>query len=555
MTTLKTVFVADTVVDPILKHFSRAEHDIRIEATVAPYNQVTQILLNDTDGVWQSNPDLCVVWTTPERLFPPFARLLNFASISQEAILSEVDAFVRIVRKAASRVKLLFIVSWSLPPHMRWIQAITMKHRTGVSNILMHMNLRLAEQLADIKNVVLLDSSYWYASLQKPSYDPKLYAVGKVHYSREFFVKAANEIVSVASGAVGKTKKLIVCDLDNTLWGGVIGDDGINHIKLGGIDPIGESFVAFQKSLKALSSRGILLAIASKNEESIALDTIQNHSEMILRKEDFVTWRINWEDKAQNIIDMVKELNIGIDAVVFFDDNPSERDRVRMALPEVYVPDLPQDVTAYPSFLSNLACFETINITHEDRGRTQLYKAEQSRNIELSSSSSFQEWLQSLEIEVIMSPVTEQNLTRVVQLMNKTNQFNLSTRRMTEDEFLGWLHQETADAVTFRVKDRFGDLGLIGVVSTIGNGEGAREIVDFVMSCRAMGKQVEHAILYMVAVRLMNSGLRSLKAAYKETPKNKPILEFLRPQLKTNEQHMIDLDKVCKPNHIRISEE
>lgn len=231
---------------------------------------------------------------------------------------------------------------------------------------------------------------------------------------------------------------MIICDLDNTLWGGVIGDDGIDNIKLGGIDPVGESFKLFQQELYRLSSRGIILAICSKNSESVALEMIEQHPDMILRKKDFSSIRINWNDKAANVVEIVKELNLGLQSVVFLDDNPSERDRIKQALPEVYVPDLPIDVTQYPVFISRLDCFETPAITLEDRKRTDWFKQEQRRESIKLNVDSLEEWLHSLEIKLTPHKLDKFLLTRAVQLMNKTNQFNMATRRFTIEEFWSW---------------------------------------------------------------------------------------------------------------------
>ena len=252
-------------------------------------------------------------------------------------------------------------------------------------------------------------------------------------------------------------------DLDDTLWGGIVGDDGWQNLSLGGHDAIGEAFVDFQKELKALSRRGVLLAIVSKNDEAIALEAIDKHPEMLLRREDFVAWRINWT-KA-NLEELVRGVNLGLDSAVFIDDNLSERARVRETLSEVLVPDWPEDKTQYVTALRALNCFNAVSVTEEDRSRTSSYVAERERQGSLNAVGSLDEWLQTLGLVVEVEELSSLNLPRAVQLLNKTNQMNLQTRRMPEGEIAAWSQESGCKVWTFRVKDRFSDYGLTGLAS------------------------------------------------------------------------------------------
>ena len=266
---------------------------------------------------------------------------------------------------------MVLVPSWVLPSNERWIQTLTWRHAAGLANLLARANLMLAEKFAEHPNIVLLDAGYWQASLGRPAHDPRMYAVAKILYSQAFFEKASVEIKAVLRGSLGLAKKVVVCDLDNTLWGGVVGDDGAHAIKLGSPDPVGECFHAFQSALKGLRSRGILLAICSKNDEKFALSVIEDHPAMALRKEDFAAWRINWRDKAENLLGLAEELNLGLDSFVFLDDSPQERDQVRQILPQVYTPDLPASPSDLAPFVSSLACFETAALGREDIERTR----------------------------------------------------------------------------------------------------------------------------------------------------------------------------------------
>lgn len=323
----------------------------------------------------------------------------------------------------------------------------------------------------------------------------------------------------------GGSRKLIVVDLDDTLWGGILGDAGWEGLALGGHDPIGEAHQDFQRALKALASRGILLAIASKNDEAVALEAIREHPEMVLRERDFGAWRIDWNDKASNIAAIAEELNLGLQHVVFLDDNPAERGRVRESLPEVLVPEWPKDPQQYVTALATLGCFDTPAITAEDRARGAMYVAERDRQAARRSLPTVGEWLATLELRVSIERLRPATLSRATQLLNKTNQMNLSGRRLTESELDAWASQPEHALWTVAVADRFGDAGLTGLIGVRVNG--ARAVLeDFVLSCRVFGRQVEEVMLHVATDHAARANAGSFEAVLMPTAKNKPTLEF-----------------------------
>jgi FkbH-like protein len=324
---------------------------------------------------------------------------------------------------------------------------------------------------------------------------------------------------------LGSSRKLLVVDLDNTLWGGVVGDLGWENLRLGGHDYVGEAFLDFQRAIKALRNRGILLAIASKNEESVALEALAKHPEMLLRAEDFVARRINWNDKAANIAELAEELNLGLQSVVFIDDNPLERARVREALPEVLVPEWPDDKTLYASTLGELSCFDSAHVTAEDASRHAMYATEAERKRSRAGVSSAEDWMLSSGTVVKIEEFSDANRERIVQLLNKTNQMNLTTRRLSSRELQDWLQSDNRKLWAFRVSDRFGDSGLTGILS-LETKPGFAQIVDFVLSCRVMGRNVERVMVACAVQYGAASGLEELRAHYLPTPKNKPCLSF-----------------------------
>jgi FkbH-like protein len=277
--------------------------------------------------------------------------------------------------------------------------------------------------------------------------------------------------------------------------------------------------------LKALTRRGILLAIVSKNDESIATEAIAKHPEMVLKMDDFAGWRINWRDKAGNIIDLMAELNLGLDSAVFVDDSPVERARVREALPQLFVPEWPSDKRLYTEALLSLDCFDSPSVTEEDRQRVRMCAVDRVRKESKPQLGDLEEWLATLKTTVRVEVLNQGNLRRAAQLLNKTNQMNLSTRRMSEAEFQAWLREKTRRAWTFRVSDRFGDSGLTGILTIEIDGLRAT-IIDFVLSCRVMGRKIEEAMLHVGINWARSAGVQEVYANYHQTGKNKPCYDF-----------------------------
>jgi FkbH-like protein len=274
-----------------------------------------------------------------------------------------------------------------------------------------------------------------------------------------------------------------------------------------------------------MTNRGIVIGIVSKNTEAVAMEVFEKHPEMVLTRDEFAGWRINWEDKARNIAELADELNLGLQSVVFIDDNAFERARVHEALPEVFVPEWPEDPLLYARALQAMDCFDSATFTNEDRQRASMYAAEKKRASSRKDVNSLDQWLQTLEMTVQVEPVDESNLARIVQLLNKTNQMNLRTRRLTDTELVDWLQGERRCLRAVRVSDRFGDAGLTGIFS-IETRNKAAHFTDFVLSCRVMGRQVEQTMVAVAAEEALHLGAQSLIAEYVPTPKNKPCLDF-----------------------------
>jgi FkbH-like protein len=491
----------------------------------APFDQVAQVLLQADHESWAGRPQSVVLWTRPERVSPSFAKSLAGELISEQQVLAEVDALCDLIAGIQERISYCFIPTWVFTLPKRGLGVMDLKQDVGCAYLLSRMNTQLIQRFSTSRVCHVLDTNRWLQEAGKWAYSPRGWYLAKNPFGNEVFSQAAKDIKAALRALGGKTKKLVVVDLDGTLWGGILGDLGWENLGIGGHDAIGEAFADFQRELKALRQRGILLAISSKNEEPAALEAITRHPEMVLKKEDFVAWRINWNDKAANIADMVAELNLGLDSVVFLDDNPVERSRVGEALPQILVPDLPDDKMLLASFLRKLDCFDPGFISETDRARTQLYQTEQQREALRGATQSIDEWLGKLATRVTIEPLNGQNRDRALQLLNKTNQMNLSTRRLSEAELQAWLGSTQNHFWTLRVVDRFGDSGLVGLMSLSAENDRG-QILDFILSCRVMGRRIEAAMLHHLLMQAKALGLSFVEADYVPTIKNGPCLKF-----------------------------
>ena len=322
-----------------------------------------------------------------------------------------------------------------------------------------------------------------------------------------------------------KRKKCLVLDMDNTLWGGVLGEDGVEGIKLGGDYP-GKVFLYFQKQLKELSHQGVMLAVCSKNNMSDVLELWEKHPDCILKEGDFTICKINWQNKADNIRQMATDLNIGLDSMVFIDDNPTERALVRQEIPEVEVPDFPKQPYELPEFLKNVAekYFLIYSLTKEDLSKTEQYKANALRNSSKTMFADMNEYIKSLDIHLSIKEVNEITISRVAQMTQKTNQFNLTTKRYTESDINGFIAMGYR-IYTLSVSDKFGDNGITGMAIIVFDGPKAT-IDSFLLSCRILGKDIEMAFVSYILNALKNENIKELYAEYIPTAKNSQVKEF-----------------------------
>lgn len=351
------------------------------------------------------------------------------------------------------------------------------------------------------------------------SYDARAWFETKQLYSSDFSVDIACEVAGIVTSLHRSSKKVLALDLDNTLWGGVIGDDGMTGIEIGGTHPRGEAFKQFQLAIASLGKRGVILAVCSKNDYKNAAEPFEKHPEMILRLKDIASFQANWEPKSENLRRIAQELNVGIDSIVFVDDNPAEIEIVKQFVPEIETIWLGPDPAEYAAQLLNCRFFEPRSITTDDLHRGEQYQQQAARSQAMSVGTDMEAYLDSLEMHSVISEFTEVDVPRISQLINKSNQFNVTTRRRSEAEVEALLTDTDHYSFSVRLADKFGDNGLISVV--IVKVEGTAAIVDtWLMSCRVLKRQMEDEVVNEMVRLAQQRGCTTVVGHYLPTEKN-----------------------------------
>jgi FkbH-like protein len=395
----------------------------------------------------------------------------------------------------------------------------------GQRRALEEINHRLRQLAGQHRGVYILDCDALVARHgREPWTDRRKWITMRLPVAAPRLVALAEEWLRFLHPLTGKVAKAVAVDLDNTLWGGVLGEDGPHGIRLDGDYP-GAAFVELQRALLDLHRRGILLAIVSKNDPQDALNAIASHPNMLLRREHFAAHRIGWANKSDSLREIAKELNIGTDALAFLDDNPVERQQVRMELPEVMVIDLPDDVLEYAQAVRDCPVFERLRLSDEDRQRNRYYVDQRSREALGASCSSPEEFLRSLDQAVEIAPANSRTMSRIAQLTQKTSQFNLTTRRYSEPEIAALAARDDTEVFSLRVTDVFNDNGVTGVA--IVRYQAQRCDVDtFLLSCRVIGRTVETALLSCLCAQARKRGAERLQGWFLPTRKNAPAADF-----------------------------
>jgi len=501
---VKLGILAGSTMDHLLPalRVSALRRKIRLHCYLGPFDQIHQEVLTPNSGLWEFRPDMVL-------LAPQGSDFGDWKQL-WKAVVSHGAAVIQ-QNMAISPLRIFGEADRGLPG--------TPACELG------ELNLHLARDAAE-EGVALLDLEELASRVGKETwFDWPLWYHAKQAIPLAHAALWGDHVARLVAALRGASRKCLALDLDNTLWGGVIGDEGLEGIELGSGSALGEAYQAFQTYLKRLKERGVILAVSSKNDERNARLPFERHPEMRLRLEDMSCFVSHWNDKATQLKQIAQTLNIGLDAIVFFDDNPVERAFIREALPMVAVPEVPKDPAGYIGCLSSAGYFEALRLTPDDAQRTSHYAANQKREVLKNESHDLEGFLRGLDMRMTVEPFDPVSRPRIAQLVNKSNQFNLTTRRYTEAQVQQW--EQTSDALTFQIRllDRFGDNGMISVVILQALGpdqEGRRglRIDTWLMSCRVLGRQVEREVLNVIVAQAKRRNYDFLRGEYIPTEKN-----------------------------------
>jgi FkbH-like protein len=528
--TIRIAVIGSTTLEPLaacLDVKSRLEGFL-VETYVGGFNTYRQEIIDSNSDFHRSKPDVVVLsidaWSLLDKNFISLFVRMNEKDrkATQENLIDDVFS---VVSSLESNTSAIILVNNFIVPVFSPFGIVDNKQELGLRRFFVNINNELAEKLEKSSRAFLVDLETTASSFGKSRIvNWNTWYRGSVPYSEEFTPILADEYIRYIRALKGRTKKCIVLDLDNTLWGGIIGEDGIEGIKLGNTAP-GIEYVDFQRSLLSLYNRGVILAVCSKNNPDDALKVFREHPSQILKEEHFAAMRINWQNKAANIAELAEEINIGLDSMVFLDDNPVERAQVSQAHPEVLVVDMPKNPRLYRVMIENLHVFDVLSLTKEDMARGEMYAGKRKRTELEKSASSMEDFLRTLELKVKINEVTDFDTPRVVQLIGKTNQFNLTTRRYTGAEVNELRDSKDAAVYSMAVHDKFGDEGVVGV-AIVRKKSGEWWIDSLLMSCRVIGRSVETALLAKIVADARKAQTKRIIGEYIPTKKNPPASDL-----------------------------
>ena len=484
-----------------------------------PYGAYRQEILDRDSGLYRFEPTITFLLTNWRDLQLP--ALVEDEAAAVDGVVAEHTAAWRTLNDAAG----CHIVQhgFDLPAEESHDALAT--RPGGRTRVIRLINLALAAQAP--RHVSVLDTDAVQAEIGRTQWQsPALWCTARQHPAPDAVPALAELQMAHLRAVLGLAKKVVVCDLDNTLWGGVIGEDGLTGIALGPGSPTGEAYVALQEYLLELTRRGVLLAVCSKNNPDDARLPFAEHPHTRLRLDDFAAFFANWCDKAENLRAIAGQLALGLDSFVFLDDNPVERAWVRSQLPEVTVVELGTTAFGFVRDLDRGRYFQTVGLSDEDRGRSEMYRQSAARETLRVAYGSLDEFLEQLDIRASAVIITAANIGRVTQLVNKTNQFNLTTRRHTDAQIARLAADPAGWARAFHLADRFGDYGLIGVLLCVPAARDTWEIDTWLMSCRVLGRRVEHFMFDQLCEAARAAGVTSIVGVYRPTAKNTQVADL-----------------------------
>lgn len=519
-------FTLDPIV-PILKARALSSR-ILAEIYVGQFNVWQQEVLSEQSGLRRFNPDVIFLALRAEDLAPDL--VYRFLGLSDAEIRAEVanataalESFLGALRQW-SRAKV--VVHSLASPVFPVLGILDHEFPGGQSAAFQEWNRAWMDVARRSSDTWVMDCDRLVREVGWSQwYDARFWALARLPLSSTALERLAEEQTKYLQAFLGVARKVLVLDLDNTLWGGIIGEDGFHRIQLGSDYP-GSAFVELQRVILGLHDRGVILAINSKNNSDEARQVMEKHPAMVLHPEYFAAMRINWSDKAQNLEELSEELNLSLDSFVYVDDNAVECERIRQALPQVLTIHMADEPALRPNRMRRLAgVFDTLAYSSEDRARNAMYRAEGPRKTLRCQVASLEDFYISLQMEMTIRTVDESSLSRAAQMTQRTNQFNLTTRRYSESELDALIRSGQHEVYTARLRDRFGDDGIIAL-AILKSDDGAVYIDTFLMSCRVIGREVEAAFLTFLLRRARTLGVKEVIGEYRPTKKNSLAADF-----------------------------
>jgi FkbH-like protein len=502
---------------------SAARHGIALEAIQPEYDQVAQEALTPDSKVNSSKPD-AVLFALDYRALPLKLHLGDGRASS--ATVQGVLGYLRSLRNSIkTNTNAVCIFQTFAPPAEPLFGSLDRALQGTMSTLIDQINRGLAESVL-VSGDVLLDVAGLAATVGLAEWhDPQLWNLAKFSFSDQLIPLYADHVGRTVAAIRGKGGKVLILDLDNTVWGGVIGDDGLHGINVAQGDARGEAHLAVQRMALDLRQRGIVLAVCSKNTDEVAREPFERNPEMLLKLDHIAVFQANWDDKATNIQAIAEELSLGLDTMVFLDDNPVERGLVRKLLPQVAVPELPEEPAYFARTLAAGGYFEAVTFAGEDLKRADFYQNNARRASLQQQVEGVDAYLASLDMTITFQPFDSIGRARIVQLINKSNQYNLTTRRYADPEVCAAENNPEVFTMQVRLADIFGDNGMISVVICRPSESGVWEIDTWLMSCRVLGRKVEHMVLREILDHAREAGIHKLVGMYRPTDRNKLVID------------------------------
>tara|TARA_Y100001936_G_scaffold149484_1_gene145846 strand:+ start:10099 stop:11844 length:1746 start_codon:yes stop_codon:yes gene_type:complete len=540
-------------------HVKFSEQGIGYQSYQAGYNQYNQEILNSQSALYSFSPDVTfLIIDIRNILRDSFHNAHSISNDERKKIAKEkIDELKNLIQIFEKNSKSKLIITNFNVPSYSPNGIIENKLEFGFYEMIEEINNSLRQVSKEHNSVYVYDFRQFVSKFgEKNIFDYRQFHLGDIQIAFNLIPEFANDLMSYIKPIWGINRKCIVLDLDNTLWGGIIGEDGFDGIELGDT-PNGKAFVEFQKELLSLWNQGIILAINSKNNVDDAMKVISEHPNMILQKKNFANMQINWDDKAINLKKIANEINIGLNSMVFFDDDKINCERIKHEFPEVLTVNLPDEPSQFSTILKEMNDFHVLQRTDEDKKRGEMYAQQRERNEFEKSVSNIDDFLRNLDIRVNIKKSNDYLIPRISQLTLKTNQFNLTTKRYQEEEIRDLSNNEKFIVGCAQVLDKFGDNGITGVF-IVDKNEKSWKIDTFLLSCRIMGRGVENAILSQILTDAKVQGVDEVTAQFIPTQKNKPAENFLADNgfEKEGDFWIYKLNREIKvPNHLKVETE